>query len=92
MYDVLDPKLFQQHVMGDFTKAPLFLATWWVVVSRITMFLQPASSRLQFTGCSHVSTFVLLFHLSRCTFTYAFYVLREIVDHSGLPQDSVIAV
>jgi fatty acid desaturase len=34
---------------------------------------------------------VVLFHVARCTFSYASYVLREIIDHSGLPTTSVLA-
>lgn len=89
---MLDFKLFRQHVIGSFFDAPLFLTVWWATVSFLTLYLQPANSNWTFAGSSRISSFVVLFHLSRCTFTYAFYVLREIVDHSGLPQDSVLAV
>ncbi|KZZ92895.1 Fatty acid desaturase, type 1 [Moelleriella libera RCEF 2490] len=91
VYDMLDFKLFRQHVIGSFFDAPLFLTVWWATVSFLTLYLQPANSNWTFAGSSRISSFVVLFHLSRCTFTYAFYVLREIVDHSGLPQDSVLA-
>ncbi|KAK2612806.1 hypothetical protein QQS21_001258 [Conoideocrella luteorostrata] len=92
MYDMMDFKLFRQHVVGGFMEAPLFLTAWWAVVSTITMYLQPSSPMWKPNGfTSYVSTFVVLFQLSRCTFTYAFYVLREIIDHSGLPQNSILA-
>lgn len=34
--------------------------------------------------------FTMLFHLTRCTLSYACYVLREIIDHSGLPSTTVL--
>jgi hypothetical protein len=34
--------------------------------------------------------FTILFHLTRCTLSYACYVLREIIDHSGLPSTSIL--
>ena len=35
--------------------------------------------------------FLLLFHTARCTLSYAVYILREIIDHAGLPATSVLA-
>lgn len=92
LYDVLDFQLFTQSALGSLSEAPLILTAWWTVVFTLTMSLEPTGSQLIINDRYRFSTFFLLFHISRCTISYGFYVLREIIDHSGLPQSNVLAV
>ncbi|KAJ7340707.1 fatty acid desaturase-domain-containing protein [Mycena albidolilacea] len=35
--------------------------------------------------------FCAMWHLSRCTIMYGVYIFREILDHSGLPSDTILS-
>ncbi|KAF3490578.1 Fatty acid desaturase, type 1 [Arthroderma uncinatum] len=89
LYDVMDPVLFLHSALGDLKAAPVLLIGWWAAVGLLTSFLEPSYPLLSL-GNIRINTFVVLFHFVRCTISYGFYVLREIIDHSGLPSNGVL--
>lgn len=97
LYDVLDPTLFQQNAMGSLAEYPLQILTWWSALAGFLCLLDP-STRLGWDlgssdiGISYAVGFLVPFHVARCTVGYATYVLREIIDHSGLPSSSILRV
>ncbi|KAI0058751.1 hypothetical protein BV25DRAFT_1196009 [Artomyces pyxidatus] len=88
IYDLCDPVLFTQNAIGSLPDAPLQLAAWWTAATVIAGFLEPHPYKM--LSIPFGWRFTMLFHLARCTVSYAVYVLREIIDHSGLPSSSVI--
>ena len=54
----------------------------------LTGFLE---ARLTISSVSIGWRFLMLFHIARCTVTYCVYILREIIDHSGLPSTTIIS-
>ena len=94
LYDLLDPHLFVQSALGSLRAAPLQLLSWWLVAALVSGMLEPPVPLASSPPLSAVPfgwRFLALFHLARCTFSYAVYVLRETIDHSGLPAASVLA-
>lgn len=88
-YDVMDPVMFVQNALGSLREAPLHLTCWWTMVALLTGLLEPAASARSTMTVGW--SFVFLFHFARCTLAYAVYVLREVIDHSGLPATSILS-
>ncbi|KAJ3167833.1 hypothetical protein HDU87_001426 [Geranomyces variabilis] len=86
IYDMQDLAAFRRTLLGSTFHLPakefLPFAAWWLAVSLATGFMEGS-----FIGWR----FLLLWHTTRCTLTYACYVFRELVDHSGLPSESILA-
>ena len=89
LYDALDHVMFFQNAMGCLSTAPLQLTVWWMITATITGLLE--SQAPSHFGLPIGWNFVLLFHTARCTLSYFSYVLREIIDHSGLPPTSILS-
>ena len=86
---MFDPVIFIQNAFGSLNETPIYLIWWWTVVTLLSSILETnesgdASFELRFT-------FVILYHTARCTLSYLVYVLREVVDHSGLPATSILS-
>ena len=81
--------VFFDHAIGSFREAPLHISLWWIAMTVLTGLLeaQPGSGRSIPIGWR----FLILFHTARCSLTYSVYILREIIDHSGLPSTSIIS-
>ncbi|KAF9814400.1 hypothetical protein IEO21_05134 [Rhodonia placenta] len=87
LYDLLDPVLFYYNAVGSFFEAPGLLIGWWTAVALLAGFFEPQPS---FSPVPFGWRFLALWHGARCTITYAIYVLREIIDHSGLPSTTIL--
>ena len=90
MYDVLDPVVFFDHAIGALCEARLHITLWWTITAILSGFLEARSSGAPISSALGWR-FLMLFHISRCTLTYAVYILREIIDHSGLPSTSILS-
>lgn len=97
LYDVFDPVLFQQNALGSLAEYPLQIISWWSVVAATICLFDPSTKLALDFGSVEIGTgyalgFLVPFHVARCTVGYASYVLREIIDHSGLPSSSILGV
>ncbi|KAF2727545.1 hypothetical protein EJ04DRAFT_136518 [Polyplosphaeria fusca] len=88
LYDFPDPKVFLNYALGSLTSAPLLITGWWLAATLLFSFLDPNPSSHAFQGIS--PTFPILFHTARLTLSYACFIFREIIDHSGLPSSSIL--
>lgn len=94
LYDLFDPKTFFHHTIGSLTEAPLHLIIWWILLAIFKGFLEPRRGRLLILFGFDVPIswqFFSLFHTTRCTLTYSVYILREIIEHSGLPSTTILS-
>ena len=92
MYDLFDWTHWSHEAIASLPDAPFQLLTWWTSVYVLSIFLLEPRERFML-GPVPVSSFCVLFHLTRCTLTHAVYVFREIIDHGGLqPADGVLHV
>ena len=90
LYDFFDHKAFFQHTVGSLAEAPLHLTLWWMVIAVLVGSVEPG--RLLLFGSVPIGwQFIMLFHTARCTLTYGVYILREIIDHSGLPPTTILS-
>lgn len=90
LYDVFDHKAFFQHIIGGLAEAPLHITLWWMILAVLAGIVEPR--RLLLFGSVPIGwQFLMLFHTARCTLTYCVYVLREVIDHSGLPPTSILS-
>lgn len=90
LYDFFDHKAFFQHTVGSLAEAPLHLTLWWMVIAVLAGSVEPG--RLLLFGSVPIGwQFLMLFHTARCTLTYGVYILREIIDHSGLPPTTILS-
>lgn len=90
LYDFFDHKAFFQHTVGSLAEAPLHPTLWWMVIAVFAGSVEPG--RLLLFGSVPIGwQFLMLFHTARCTLTYGVYILREIIDHSGLPPTTILS-
>ena len=81
--------MFFQNAIGSLPTAPLQLTIWWVVIAIATGLLEPQNTMSPTIPVGW--NFLFLFHFTRCTLSYLVYILREIIDHSGLPSTSILS-
>lgn len=60
----------------------LFFCLWWIVAILVTGKVE---------GNIIGWRFFLLWHTARCTVGYGCYILRELMDHSGLPSYTILS-
>lgn len=89
LYDTFDLVMFVQNAVGSLSAAPIQLVIWWAVSSVVTGLLELQPYKL--FGIPVGWKFLFLFHTTRCTVSYALYILREIIDHGGLHPISIMA-
>ncbi|KAF2035004.1 hypothetical protein EK21DRAFT_107636 [Setomelanomma holmii] len=93
-YDLLDPKVFLNYTLGSLLSSTLILTSWWLAATFLFTILSPAQTHtfLPFLPSIPVSlTFPFLFQTARLTISYACYILREVIDHSGLPSGTILS-
>ncbi|KAK6194102.1 hypothetical protein LQW54_011787 [Pestalotiopsis sp. IQ-011] len=90
LYDVFDWSHWSKEAVASLPDAPVQLTAWWTIVWALSFLLLEPRERFML-GPVPVSSFCVLFHVTRCTLTHAVYVFREIIDHGGLhPADGVL--
>jgi fatty acid desaturase len=86
VYDLFDHVSFFNNAFGgvpDMSVLQLiYFCTWWGAVSLL--------AGLGENGGPIGWRFLLLWHTARCTVSYVSYIFRELIDHSGLPSDTII--
>ncbi|KAJ7849764.1 fatty acid desaturase-domain-containing protein [Mycena leptocephala] len=88
LYDVLDAKLFLQHAVGSLNDHALHIVVWWAAFA---LLLGPLERPTVGISLPIAWRFCGMWHVSRCTIMYGVYIFREILDHSGLPSDTILS-
>ncbi|KAL8784504.1 MAG: hypothetical protein Q9195_009014 [Heterodermia aff. obscurata] len=90
LYDVVDAVAFYNYAVGSLFEVPVQMITWWTASSLLAGFLEPRPQSSFFGPLQFGWNFFLLYHFSRCSLTYIFYILRESIDHSGLQPTGIL--